>query len=57
MGKKQINTGNPNPGSMLNKKTFQDFNNKQPDVNDPNEIKSVPQTKRNTKPLVKKKVS
>lgn len=55
MGKKQIDTGNTNPGSMLNKKTFQDFNGKQPDVNDPNEIKVVPQTKRRTKPPVKKR--
>jgi hypothetical protein len=53
MGKKQINTGNPNPESMLNKKTFQDFNGKQPDVNNPNEIKPDTGRKRIAKKVTK----
>ena len=42
MNRKKILPVKPNAGSMLQQKTNQDYNNKPPDSNDPNEGKGKP---------------
>jgi len=40
MAKRKNSQGVPRPGTMLEQKTFQDFNNRKPSQGDPNESKS-----------------
>lgn len=40
MAKKKNNMGGIHPDTMADQKTFQDFNNRKPSLNDPNEVKS-----------------
>ena len=59
--KKTINEqSHPDAGSMLSQKTNEDFNKKQPNLNDPNEKKNSPKADAapkgtNGKKLLKKK--
>ena len=40
MAKRKISKGENQPGTMLDQKTFQDFNKRKPSLTDPNERKS-----------------